>query len=68
MGRGRDRLRGVEAGSTASEADIIEHCRQHLAAYKKPKSFISRALRDQHYGKSNAPIAREHRNDDTKQN
>jgi acyl-CoA synthetase (AMP-forming)/AMP-acid ligase II len=42
----------LKPGSNASEADIIEHCRQHLAAYKKPKSVHFReALPRSHYGK-----------------
>jgi acyl-CoA synthetase (AMP-forming)/AMP-acid ligase II len=42
----------LKAGSTASEAEIIEHCRHHLAAHKKPKSVQFRAaLPRSHYGK-----------------
>jgi long-chain acyl-CoA synthetase len=28
----------LKAGQKATEEDIIEHCRKHLAGYKKPKS------------------------------
>ena len=28
----------LRPGATASEAEIIEHCRPHLAAYKLPRS------------------------------
>jgi long-chain acyl-CoA synthetase len=46
VGSQPDELRGelarayvvLRAGSTATEADIIEHCRPHLAAYKLPRS------------------------------
>jgi acyl-CoA synthetase (AMP-forming)/AMP-acid ligase II len=42
----------LKPGSTASEADIIEHCRRHLAGYKKPKSVHFReSLPRSHYGK-----------------
>lgn len=42
----------LKRGSSASAGDIIEHCRQHLAAHKKPKSVHFRdALPRSHYGK-----------------
>jgi acyl-CoA synthetase (AMP-forming)/AMP-acid ligase II len=42
----------LKPGSSASAGDIIEHCRQHLAAHKKPKSVHFRdALPRSHYGK-----------------
>jgi acyl-CoA synthetase (AMP-forming)/AMP-acid ligase II len=42
----------LKPGSAASEAEIIEHCRNHLAAHKKPKSVQFRAvLPRSHYGK-----------------
>lgn len=42
----------LKPGSAASEADIIEHCRRHLAAHKKPKSVHFReVLPRSHYGK-----------------
>ena len=28
----------LRPGARATEAEIIEHCRQHLASYKKPAS------------------------------
>ena len=28
----------LRPGATATEAEIIEHCRAHLAAYKRPRS------------------------------
>jgi long-chain acyl-CoA synthetase len=28
----------LRPGATAAEAEIIEHCRPHLAAYKLPRS------------------------------
>ena len=28
----------LRPGATATEAEIIEHCRPHLAAYKRPRS------------------------------
>ena len=42
----------LKPGSRTTEAEIIEHCRQHLAAHKKPKSVHFRdALPRSHYGK-----------------
>jgi acyl-CoA synthetase (AMP-forming)/AMP-acid ligase II len=42
----------LKPGSSAGADDIIEHCRQHLAAHKKPKSVHFRdALPRSHYGK-----------------
>jgi acyl-CoA synthetase (AMP-forming)/AMP-acid ligase II len=42
----------LKPGSRTKEAEIIEHCRQHLAAHKKPKSVHFRdALPRSHYGK-----------------
>jgi acyl-CoA synthetase (AMP-forming)/AMP-acid ligase II len=42
----------LKSGSRTTEAEIIEHCRQHLAAHKKPKSVHFRdALPRSHYGK-----------------
>lgn len=42
----------LKPGSNSSEAEILEHCRQHLAAHKKPKSVHFRdALPRSHYGK-----------------
>src|SRR5262249_60669100 len=46
VGSQRDELRGelarayvvLRPGATASEDEIIEHCRGHLAAYKVPRS------------------------------
>jgi acyl-coenzyme A synthetase/AMP-(fatty) acid ligase len=29
----------LRAGATATETEIIEHCRPHLAAYKRPRSI-----------------------------
>jgi acyl-CoA synthetase (AMP-forming)/AMP-acid ligase II len=42
----------LRAGMTASEHDLVEHCRQHLAGYKKPRSvrFVA-SLPRSHYGK-----------------
>ena len=42
----------LKPGSSTSDAEIIEHCRQHFAAHKKPKSVHFReALPRSHYGK-----------------
>ena len=42
----------LKPGSNASDTEIIEHCRQHLAAHKKPKSVHFReTLPRSHYGK-----------------
>jgi fatty-acyl-CoA synthase len=30
----------LKAGATATEADIITHCRGHLAGFKTPKSIV----------------------------
>src|SRR5205807_84679 len=42
----------VRAGMTASEHDLVEHCRRQLAGYKKPRSvrFVA-SLPRSHYGK-----------------
>jgi acyl-CoA synthetase (AMP-forming)/AMP-acid ligase II len=42
----------LKAGMTASEHDLVEHCRVHLAGYKKPRSvrFVT-SLPRSHYGK-----------------
>jgi acyl-CoA synthetase (AMP-forming)/AMP-acid ligase II len=33
----------ITPGQAADESDLIEHCRKHIASYKKPKSveFVS---------------------------
>jgi acyl-CoA synthetase (AMP-forming)/AMP-acid ligase II len=42
----------ARAGSAATEHDLIEHCRAHLAGFKKPKSVEFRsALPKNSYGK-----------------
>jgi acyl-CoA synthetase (AMP-forming)/AMP-acid ligase II len=42
----------LKPGAGATEADIIEHCRQHLPPHKKPKSVHFReTLPRSHYGK-----------------
>jgi acyl-CoA synthetase (AMP-forming)/AMP-acid ligase II len=42
----------LKPGMTASEDDLIEHCRTHLASYKKPRAvrFVA-SLPRSHYGK-----------------
>jgi acyl-CoA synthetase (AMP-forming)/AMP-acid ligase II len=42
----------LKPGMAASEHDLVEHCRQHLAGYKKPRSvrFVA-SLPRSHYGK-----------------
>jgi long-chain acyl-CoA synthetase len=42
----------LKPGMQASEHDLVEHCRKHLAAYKKPRSvrFVADLPRS-HYGK-----------------
>jgi acyl-CoA synthetase (AMP-forming)/AMP-acid ligase II len=42
----------VKPGMTVSENDLVEHCRAHLAGYKRPRSvrFVSTLPRS-HYGK-----------------
>jgi len=42
----------LKPGMTATEHDLAEHCRQHLASYKKPRSirFVP-SLPRSHYGK-----------------
>lgn len=32
----------LRPGAELSEAELLEHCQQHLASYKKPKSFVFR--------------------------
>jgi acyl-CoA synthetase (AMP-forming)/AMP-acid ligase II len=42
----------LKPGMTASEADLVEHCRKHLAGYKKPRSVrFMASLPRSHYGK-----------------
>jgi acyl-CoA synthetase (AMP-forming)/AMP-acid ligase II len=42
----------LRSGERTTESDLIEHCRQHLAAHKKPKSVLFRSvLPRSHYGK-----------------
>jgi acyl-CoA synthetase (AMP-forming)/AMP-acid ligase II len=42
----------LRPGMTATEHDLVEHCRAHLASYKKPRAvrFVARLPRS-HYGK-----------------
>jgi acyl-CoA synthetase (AMP-forming)/AMP-acid ligase II len=42
----------LKPGMAASEVDLVEHCRKHLAGYKKPRSvrFVA-SLPRSHYGK-----------------
>jgi acyl-CoA synthetase (AMP-forming)/AMP-acid ligase II len=42
----------LRPGMTATEHDLVEHCRAHLASYKKPRSvrFVA-SLPRSHYGK-----------------
>jgi long-chain acyl-CoA synthetase len=42
----------LRPGMEASEHDLVEHCRKHLAGYKKPRSvrFVA-GLPRSHYGK-----------------
>jgi fatty-acyl-CoA synthase len=30
----------IKAGATVTEADIITHCKQHLAGYKVPRAIV----------------------------
>jgi acyl-CoA synthetase (AMP-forming)/AMP-acid ligase II len=42
----------LKPGMTASEADLVEHCRKQLAGYKKPRSVrFMASLPRSHYGK-----------------
>ncbi len=42
----------IRAGASATEQELIEHCRSHLAAFKKPKSVeFRRELPKNSYGK-----------------
>ena len=42
----------LRPGASASEGDIVEHCRRHLASYKKPQSVeVLPALPKNAYGK-----------------
>jgi long-chain acyl-CoA synthetase len=42
----------LKPGMAASESDLVEHCRAHLAGYKKPRAvrFVA-SLPRSHYGK-----------------
>jgi acyl-CoA synthetase (AMP-forming)/AMP-acid ligase II len=42
----------LRPGMTATESDLVDHCRAHLASYKKPRSvrFVA-SLPRSHYGK-----------------
>ncbi len=42
----------LKPGMTATEHELVEHCRAHLARYKKPRSvrFVA-SLPRSHYGK-----------------
>jgi acyl-CoA synthetase (AMP-forming)/AMP-acid ligase II len=42
----------LKPGMAASEQELVDHCRQHLAGYKKPRSirFLPNLPRS-HYGK-----------------
>jgi acyl-CoA synthetase (AMP-forming)/AMP-acid ligase II len=42
----------LRPGAAASERDLVEHCRGHLASYKKPRAvrFVA-SLPRSHYGK-----------------
>jgi long-chain acyl-CoA synthetase len=42
----------LKPGMTATEHDLVEHCRAHLASYKKPRAvrFVA-SLPRSHYGK-----------------
>jgi long-chain acyl-CoA synthetase len=42
----------LKPGMAASESDLVEHCRMHLAGYKKPRAvrFVA-SLPRSHYGK-----------------
>jgi acyl-CoA synthetase (AMP-forming)/AMP-acid ligase II len=46
----------LRAGQGASEADIVEHCRAHMASYKKPRvvEFVAELPRT-----TNGKIARQ---------
>ena len=42
----------LKPGMSATEHDLVEHCRAHLASYKKPRAvrFVANLPRS-HYGK-----------------
>ena len=48
----------LNEGSTASAADLIEHCRRHIASYKKPKTveFLDALPRTGGFGKDYAAL------------
>ena len=48
----------LNEGATASTADLIEHCRRHIASYKKPKTveFLDALPRTQAFAKDYAAL------------
>ncbi len=50
----------LKEGARATEADIIEHCRAHLARFKVPKSVVFGALPKTSTGKIQKYILRQH--------
>lgn len=50
----------LKDGVEASEADIIEHCRAHLARFKVPKSVVFGALPKTSTGKIQKYVLRQH--------
>ncbi|MCE1172806.1 MAG: hypothetical protein LWW84_16070, partial [Azovibrio sp.] len=50
----------LKDGVEASEADIIEHCRGHLARFKVPKSVVFGALPKTSTGKIQKYVLRQH--------
>ena len=48
----------LNEGATASTADLIEHCRRHIASYKKPKTveFLDALPRTQGFAKDYAAL------------
>jgi len=59
MGRDAVRIRGVEADATTTEAEIIAHCREHLARFKAPKRVIFGELPKTSTGKIQKFLLRE---------
>lgn len=50
----------LKDGAAVSEADIIDHCRQHLARFKVPKSVVFGALPKTSTGKIQKYVLRQH--------
>jgi fatty-acyl-CoA synthase len=50
----------LKPGATASEAELIEHCRLHLARFKAPRRVVFGELPKTSTGKIQKFILREH--------